>query len=317
MKYFISVLILNLFLTSCSFTGLNTMDKSNIRSNIPVKKERLYSDVKEITSIKPARNYKNTGSLDKTADYIYDQFQKLSNNAEIQKYKAGGKEYKNVICSFGPMDKERIIIGAHYDVCGEQPGADDNASGVAGLLEIARLISELKPDLKKRIDLVAYSLEEPPFFRTEFMGSAVHAKSLADSKVKVMISLEMLGCFSEKPRSQQYPVFFLKWFYPSKANFIAVVGKYGQGKHIKEIKKYMIQGSNIDVRSLSAPSSLTGIDFSDHLNYWKYGFKAVMITDTSFYRNRNYHYITDTIETLDFDKMAEAVRGVYWAVVNI
>ena len=79
----------------------------------------------------------------------------------------------------------------------------------------------------------------------------------------------------------------------------------------------MIQGSDIDVQSLSAPSSLTGIDFSNHLNYWKYGFKAVMITDTSFYRNRNYHYITDTIKTLDFDKMAEVVRGVYWAIVNI
>ncbi|MEW6087167.1 MAG: M28 family peptidase [bacterium] len=319
MKNFIFVLFLNLSLTSCCFTNSNSMDNSNIKSDIPVKKERLYSDVKEITSTKPARNYENIESLNKAAGYIYDQFQKLSGNVEIQKYKAGDKEYKNIICSFGPMDSERIIIGAHYDVCGEQPGADDNASGVAGLLEIARLINELKPDMKNRIDLVAYSLEEPPFFRTEFMGSSVHAKSLVDLKVKVkvMISLEMLGYFSEKPKSQQYPVFFLKWFYPDKANFIAVVGKYGQGKIIKKIKKYMIQGSNIDVQSLSAPSSLPGIDFSDHLNYWRYGYKAVMITDTSFYRNPNYHFTTDTIETLDFDKMTEVVRGVYWAVVNI
>lgn len=287
--------------------------------DIPVNKERLYSDVKQLTSIDPPRNFINISSLNQSANYILSQFNKLKCKVDIQNFTVQNNEYKNIICSFGPADRERIIIGAHYDVCGNQPGADDNASGIAGLLEIARLIDELKPGLKNRVDLVAYSLEEPPFFRSESMGSAIHAKSLIDSdvKVKAMISLEMIGFFSEKTGSQQYPVFFLKWFYPKKANFIIVVGKLWQRKIVKHMKKYMIQGSNIEVYSINAPTSIPGIDFSDHLNYWRYKYDAVMITDTSFYRNPHYHEKTDSIETLDFNKMAEVIKGIYWAVVNL
>jgi hypothetical protein len=150
------------------------------------------------------------------------------------------------------------------------------------------------------------------------MGSAVHAKSLADSdvKVKFMISLEMIGFFSEEPGSQSYPLFFLKWFYPNKANFIAVVGSLRQRKIVNHMKKYMSQGSNIDVYSINAPTFIPGIDFSDHVNYWKHKYNATMITDTAFYRNPNYHKKTDSIETIDFDKMAEVIKGIYWAIVN-
>jgi Zn-dependent M28 family amino/carboxypeptidase len=293
-----------------------TMDD---KPEIPVDKERLYLIVKELTGINPPRNFENISSLNQSANYVLDQFKKLECKVDIQNYQVSDNEYKNIICSFGPKNEERIVVGAHYDVLGYQPGADDNASGIAGLLEIARLIHARKPKLKNRVDLIAYSLEEPPFFRTDYMGSAVHAKSLADSKVKVkiMIGLEMIGFFSEEPNSQRYPVFFLKWFYPNKANFIAVVGNLKQRKLVNHMKKYMIQGSNMDVCSINAPSFLPGIDFSDHLNYWKYDYPAVMITDTAFYRNPNYHQITDTIETIDFDKMAEVIKGIYWAIVNL
>ncbi len=308
-----------LVLTNCGLNNSVLLGKTNSKSDMPVNKERLYSDVQKLTNINPPRNFENIESLNQAANYILFQFMMLSKNVDVQNFKIGDKEYKNIICSFGPMEEERIVIGAHYDVCGDQPGADDNATGIAGLLELARMISELKPNLTKRIDFVAYTLEEPPFFRTSFMGSAVHSKSLADSgvKVKVMICLEMLGFFSEERYLQKYPVFFLKWFYPKRANFISIVGKYGQGKIVKQIKEYMIQGSSINVCSITAPAFLPGIDFSDHLNFWKHKYNAVMITDTSFYRNPNYHKKTDTIETLNFDKMAEVVKGVYWAVVNL
>lgn len=286
---------------------------------IPVKEERLYADVKYLTEMTPPRHALNLESLNKSARYIHDAFAKVSPRVSYQNFKVNNQEYKNIICSLGPEDGERIIVGAHYDVCGDQPGADDTASGVAGLLEIARLVHEQKPTLKYRIDFVAFALEEPPYFKTDDMGSAVHAKSLKTGGVKVkgMICLEMIGYYSEEKNSQDYPVAALKAIYPSKGNFISVVGNMGQGKLVSHLKKYMQAGSTIGVESLTAPASVPGVDFSDHLNYWRYDFPAVMITNTAFFRNPNYHMPTDTIDTLNFDKMAEVVKGVYWAVVNL
>jgi Zn-dependent M28 family amino/carboxypeptidase len=187
------------------------------------------------------------------------------------------------------------------------------------MLEIARLINELKPELKHRVDFAAYTLEEPPYFRTKYMGSAVHAKSLSKAgvKLRVMICLEMIGYFSEKEHSQKYPLFFMKWFYPDKANYISLVGKVGQYKIVNEVKKFMKQASDMDVQTANVPRFIPGIDFSDHLNFWNENYEAIMVTDTAFYRNPNYHSSIDTIDTLDFDKMAEVVKGIYWAVVNL
>jgi Zn-dependent M28 family amino/carboxypeptidase len=288
-------------------------------SSVSVSRDRLYADIKELTSIKPPRNYMNISSLNQSAQYILEQFRKMECAIDIQRYSVKGNEYKNIICSFGPRNAERIVVGAHYDVYYYQPGADDNASGVAGLLEIGRLLHELRPPLTHRLDLAAYTLEEPPFFRTRSMGSSVHARSLSERgvKVKLMISLEMIGYFSDEPRSQDYPFFFFRWFYPERANFIVVVGKLGQKEIVNKIKKNMIEGSNIDVQSINAPSLLPGIDFSDHFNFWKEGYRAVMITDTAFYRSPHYHTESDTIETLDFDRMAEVVKGVYWTITHL
>ena len=286
---------------------------------IPVNKNRLYADVEFLTHLSPPRNAFNLSSLNKSAEYIYREFEKIAPRVNYQTFKVGQQEYKNIVLSLGPENGERIVVGAHYDVCGDQPGADDNASGVAGLLEIARLVHEQKPNLKYRIDFVAFALEEPPYFKTDEMGSAVHAKSLAAAGVKLrgMVCLEMIGYYSEEKDSQDYPVAALKAIYPNKGNFISVVGNMGQGSLVKHLKKYMQAGSQIGVESLTAPSSVPGVDFSDHLNYWRYDYPAVMITNTAFFRNPNYHLNSDTIDTLDFDKMAEVVKGVYWAVVHL
>lgn len=282
-------------------------------------RDRLYRDVKFMTEINPPRNYANTPSLNQVADYIRKEFDKLGEQVELQKYQVGDIEYKNIICSFGTQHEQRIIVAAHYDVCDDQPGADDNASGVAGVLEVARLIHELKPKLKYRIDLVAYSLEEPPHFRTQYMGSYVHAKSLADAKanIKAMICLEMIGYYSDKPNSQQFPVEALKNLYPSTGNFIAVVGNMTEVGLVRNVKTSMQKASAVPVYSINAPDNIPGIDFSDHQNFWKFGFPAVMITDTAFFRNPNYHKRTDTIDTLDFGKMSEVVKCIYNAVINL
>ncbi|HEX8514963.1 MAG TPA: M28 family peptidase [Bacteroidia bacterium] len=284
-----------------------------------VDKTRIMAHLQFLAGSTEPRFDGNPKRLNECAEYIRGEFLKLTSDVEEQKYFAGSIEYKNVICSFGPREGERIIIGAHYDVCEHQPGADDNASGVAGLLEVARLLKNENSRLKYRVDLVAYTLEEPPNFRTERMGSAVHAKMLHSKgiKVKAMICLEMIGYFSNKPHSQEYPLGVMKLIYPTKANFIAVIGKTGQGRTTRRIKRQMKNHSSVRTISLNAPAAIPGIDFSDHLNYWKYGYVAVMITDTSFYRNANYHEKSDTIDTLDLDKMSEVIRGVFAAVMGL
>ncbi|WP_299455558.1 M28 family peptidase [uncultured Microscilla sp.] len=286
---------------------------------IPVSKERLYADVQKLTSVYPPRNYQNLESLNAIAHYIHEEYKKWDCLTEVQTYDAEGNTYQNLIASFGVGYNTRIVLGAHYDVCGDQPGADDNASAVAGLLEVGRLIDQLQPSLNCRVDLVAYTLEEPPFFQTPLQGSAVHARSMSQNKVdiKAMICLEMIGYYSDKPNSQQFPIPELAAIYPSVGNFIVVVGKTGEETLVQEVKTSMKQVANIDVQAINAPPQMVGITFSDHASYWNEGYPAVMINNTSFYRNPHYHETTDTIDTLDFDKMTEVVRGVYQAVVNL
>jgi hypothetical protein len=282
-------------------------------------KARLYKDVQFLTTVKPARNYRNLSSLNKVAEYIEKSFLSLNYPTEVQKFKVDGKEYKNVIASIGPKAGPRIIVGAHYDVAGDKDGADDNASAVAGLLEMARMLHQKKDHLKYRIDLVAYSLEEPPYFATENMGSAVHAKYIRDNKieVKAMICLEMIGYFSDQPNSQNFPDPALKKIYPSTGNFIIVVGKVGQETITKKVQGLMKQNASIDVQSINLPAENPLAGLSDHRNYWVNNYDAVMINDTSFLRNPNYHQSTDTIDTLNFDKMAEVVKGVAAVCLNL
>ncbi len=227
-------------------------------------------------------------------------------------------EYKNVIASFGEGPGERIIVGAHYDVYGDYQGADDNASAIAGLLETARLLNRNNAKLKSPVDFVAYTLEEPPFFDTEFMGSAVHARSLYENQipVKLMICYEMIGYFSDQPNSQGFPLPGLSMMYPDTGNFIIVAGKVKHRKTVKRITELMRKHSNIAVYPVALPflGGLAGL--SDQKNYWKYNYPAVMINDTSFFRNPNYHSETDTIDTLNFEKMAEVVKGVYGTIMN-
>ena len=285
---------------------------------IAVDKDQLYSTVLRLSVLSPARSYINIVSLDKAADFIIGEFQRYGYRPLEQSYKVDGTDYRNIIASYGTEDGPRFIVGAHYDVAGEKPGADDNASGVAGLLALAEVFKKRSPKIAFRIDFVAYTLEEPPFFRTKAMGSYVHAKSLHDAKVKVkgMIGLEMIGFYSDAANSQIYPLPLMRLFYPSKGNFIGVVGNFASSGLVRQVRDRM-RYADIDVESLKAPACLIGVDFSDHRNYWKFGYPAVMITDTAFYRNPHYHSASDTIETLNFSKMQEVVRGLYLALINL
>lgn len=305
----VSILMIN---SSCS--GV-IPEPGNIKAYADI--ENLQRHVNTLIAPPGYRNYKDTAALNRAAEYIKAEFLKISSRTETQVYKIEGKEYKNIICSLGPEGGERIIIGAHYDVYGNQPGADDNASGVAGILEVARLLHLQK--LKYRIDIVAYTLEEPPYFKSNAMGSFVHAQSLYAQKVPVkgMICLEMIGYFNNEPKSQQYPVGVMRWFYGNTGDYILVVQKFGNGAFGRNFNKQIRKNATINTKFIRSPKFITGIDFSDHRNYWNFGYNAIMITNTAFYRNHNYHLEGDSVSTLDFNKMAKVVDQVYVSVINL
>lgn len=275
----------------------------------------IKSHLDAITQTKGYRNHSNLEVLNSVASYIKRSFEAHTDSVWFQSYRVNGQEYKNVICSFGTENTERIVIGAHYDVCGNQEGADDNASGVVGLLELARMLKE--QNLSKRIDLVAYTLEEPPYFRTEYMGSYIHAKSLAEQKVKVsgMISLEMIGFFKDQRKTQDYPLGALSLIYGNKGNYITLVKKFGAGRFVRQFSRRFKKAKLIRTKKFTGPPSLPGIDFSDHLNYWQFGFPALMITDTAFYRNKNYHEKTDVVSTLNTLKMGLVIDSVFESLI--
>ncbi|MBC7371635.1 MAG: M28 family peptidase [Bdellovibrionaceae bacterium] len=319
MKYggIIAVLILAIggfyFFEQKEIASIRTISSEDLANPV-----HLNEDVVALVHTKVVRNSNHEEGLNEAAEYIRKEWEAAGYAVVEQKFVANQKIYKNLMTSFGPVDGPRIVIGAHYDVAGEAPGADDNASGVAGLLELSRLLRKRLPDLKSRVDLVAYTLEEPPFFRTAFMGSAVHAQSLkaAGVDVRLMLSLEMLGFYSDEPGSQKFPHKILGTVYPTVGHFISVIGDYTSPFLVRKVKVLMQANSKISVEGLAAPKALVGIDFSDHRSYWEQGYPAVMITDTAFFRNNNYHEITDTPETLNYEKMAEAVEAIYGVVTN-
>jgi hypothetical protein len=308
--------IIMIILTSFLLSGFGK--GSPLRPNPGVRIENLEATVRFLTSMSPARSYNNPDSMKSAADYISQKFQEYGLEPSQQEFMAAGRRYVNIIASAGPREGNRLIVGAHYDVCGNQPGADDNASGIAGLLEIARFAKEHESELRYRTDFVAYALEEPPFFGTTQMGSYVHAESLYKNNVSVkgMICLEMIGFFTDEKKSQSYPLSILRLFYPSTGNFIGVVGNFGSSSLANQVVRHL-KATTVGVSKLQAPSFLTGVDFSDHRNYWKFGYEAVMVTDTAFYRNANYHEKTDTISTLDFKRMQQVVKGVCSCILNM
>ena len=305
------VVVVCFWLTQPLLLGITSKPQPSVDSSI------LKAHVQKLSVDLSPRDERHRENLDRTADYINGELKSFGATVSEQPFRVEGRSFRNVIATFGPETAERVVVGAHYDVAGPYPGADDNASGVAGLIELGRLLS--KQELKTRVELVAFTLEEPPFFRTTGMGSAVHAQSLKKGgvKVRVMFSLEMIGYFSDTPDSQEFPAAILRLFYPSRGNFIAVVGRTGEGLLVRRVKRTMREASSLPVYSISAPSFIPGIDFSDQMNYWDAGYDGVMITDTAFYRNRNYHTENDTVEKLDYTKMAMVVQGVFASVVKM
>lgn len=276
--------------------------------------ERLRTRVRTLCDDYFPRDAGHPDVLQRAADHLVKEFENLGLPPRRQEWDAGDGRYANIIVEVGPPTEERIVIGAHYDTAGAQPGADDNASGVAGVFELARAFAATPPSL--RVELVAYCLEEAPHCRTPQMGSAVHAAALraAGARVRLMMSLEMIGYFRDAPGSQRYPLPGMGLIYPHRGNFVGVVGIFGQSRGLRAVARAMRAATPLPVRTLIATRQVPGIERSDHMNYWNEGYDALMITDTAEFRNSNYHTANDTPETLDYHRLGHVVRGVEAAV---
>jgi Zn-dependent M28 family amino/carboxypeptidase len=282
------------------------------RSRESADPQRLRQHVEFLTGLEPTRAAKHPVVLDRAAEYLAARLAEAGATVRFQPYSANRRSYRNVLATLGAEHERFVVVGAHYDAFGEfvrNPGADDNASGTAGLVELVRVLA--REPLPVRVEFVAYSTEEPPYFASEFMGSAIHAGSVEDRKPEAMICLEMIGYFTEV---QPWPSGLLDLMYPDHGQFIGVIGRPRDRALVARIKSGLRARREIEVISYAGPS-FDGLDASDHRNYWARGIHAVMISDTAFVRNPNYHTERDTAETLDYLRMGQVVNGLAEAIL--
>ena len=252
-------------------------------------------------------------------DYVFKQLQAAGYAPEALEYAAGRandfgrtKPYYNIEARLaaGRGDCQGVwVLSAHYDTAPGTPGADDNASGVAVLLEAARLLRARAP--AREIRFAAFSTEEPPAFGTRDMGSYRYARYLKSRGVKVygMLNLEMLGYYNDKPSSQLFPP-FLGLLYPDRGNFVALAGNLSSFGLLRSVRKSWRRNSAFPLEAVVLPSVLSTLFISDQLNFWFTGERALMLSDTSFFRYPYYHQAGDTPEKLDYERMAEVTRAV-------
>jgi hypothetical protein len=256
------------------------------------------------------RNVFRPEALGEAAAYLKKFWQENGLRAETQALEANGVACENVWVELRGTQRpeEILVIGAHYDSVLGSPGADDNASGVAALLEISRVLAA--GNSPRTVRFVAFVNEEPPFFMTEAMGSKRFADEAARKKEKIvaMLSLETLGYYSDRPRSQSYPL-FLSWFYPNTGNFIGVVGNMASRNLVEKATRLFQEATSFPVECIAAPRILPGIDWSDQAAFWSHGWQAVMITDTALYRYPHYHLETDLPNQLNYPAFAQVVQG--------
>ena len=291
-----------------------TWDESSVRAALTSIVRTLAGDI-------GPRSYMAPANLNAAADVISQRLASFGYELTVQPYRVKELAVRNIIAERrGTELPDRVIvIGAHYDSVAGSPGADDNASGVAVLLELARLHAETR--FRKTVRFVAFTLEEPPFFRSRHMGSRIYARSLKDrdEQVEGMFCLESVGYFSEDKGSQSFSllVFWLRWRYPTTGNFITIVSNADSQPLQTQVRDALRTHMDVPVETYTGPSWIPGVDWSDHGSFWNEGYPAVMLTDTALFRNPRYHRSTDLPDTLDYRAMTELVRGLSGALTAL
>lgn len=256
--------------------------------------------------------------LNAAADYICQFWEKTGYEVNTQTFMVENITCRNLAVEIPGKFKpdEIVLIGAHYDTVSWSPGANDNGSAVAALLELSRLFSA--KSAIRTVRFVAFSNEEPPFFKTSQMGSLVYAKACRKKKEKIvaMVCLETIGYYRDEPKTQKYP-FPLSFFYPNKGNFVAIVGNHRSKPLVKSFARYFMEESDFPVECAATFGFITGIDWSDHWSFWHCGYPAIMITDTALFRYPYYHSSQDTPDKIDDHSLARVTYGVYRALTRM
>ena len=259
-----------------------------------------------------AHNVAHYDELEKAARYLETTLGSIGYTTGRQEYVVDGRTVRNIDAVIEPQggvaDPEVIVIGAHYDSAEDAPGANDNGSGTAAVIELARLLKDLQS--RKRIRFVLFVNEEPPYFMTRDMGSLRYAEALAARKERVtaMFSLETLGYYSDAPGSQQYPFPFGLMF-PDRGDFVAFVGLTNSRPLVHETMRSFRSHTSFPTVGGIAPVIIPGIGWSDHWAFGQYGFQGVMVTDTAPFRYPHYHEPTDTPDKIDYQRLARVVKG--------
>jgi len=272
----------------------------------------LEAHVRELAGSIGERNIFKPRALEAAAEYIDRSWRKQGYDVTYQTYEARGVESANLeVNRPGTLRPEEILlIGAHYDSVAGSPGADDNASGVAALLELSRLFAAIEPEITIRF--VAFVNEEPPFFYRGDMGSRVYARAARarGDQIRLMVSIESIGYFSDRPGSQRYPPLF-RFFYPDQGNFLAFVSNLDSRRWLRPSVEAFEAHSDLPTESVAMFAWVPGIGWSDHLGFWKEGYAALMATDTALYRTPYYHTAEDTPEKLDYASLTGATEGLF------
>jgi Zn-dependent M28 family amino/carboxypeptidase len=256
------------------------------------------------------RNVWHAEALAAAALYIRNTLEDMGYQVRVQPFNSQGLTVQNLEIELpgSTAPEEIVVVGAHYDTVAGGPGANDNASGIAALLEIARLLAGKTH--ARTLRLVAFVNEEQPFSESEEMGSRVYAERSRQrgEKIKAMISLETIGHYTDQSASQHYP-FPFSYFYPDTGNFLGFVGNLSSWRLVRQAIGAFRESTAFPSEGVAAPGWIQGIGWSDHASFWKAGYPAIMITDTAFFRYQHYHKATDTPEKLDYQGLARVTRG--------
>lgn len=251
-------------------------------------------------------------ALESTRQYIEDVLGREGYTVRSQEYVVQMRKVKNLIVEIpgSTRPEEIVVIGAHYDTVYDCPGADDNGSGVAALLELSRLVKSTYS--ARTLRFVAFVNEEPPWFQTDDMGSLVYAQEARKrgENIVAALSIESIGMYSDAEGSQQYPAGF-GLLYPSKGDFISFIGNLSSRQLVREAIGTFRETTKFPSEGAAVPAVIPGVSWSDHWSFWNQGYPAIMVTDTAPFRNENYHRPGDKPETLDYEKMARVVRGLH------
>ncbi len=256
------------------------------------------------------RNVWRPEAMNAAAGYIRKSLEGAGYRVDLQAFTSRGMTINNIEAVLPGHDAadEIIVVGAHYDTVADCPGANDNTSGVAAMLELARLLAGSM--LSRSVRFVAFANEEVPFFYGEEMGSnlyAMRAQALGE-RIEAMLSLETLGYYTDEPGTQKYP-FPFSWFYPDTGNFVGFVGNLSSRSLVRQALGAFRASTAFPSEGVAAPSGIEGIHWSDHWSFWEAGYPAIMVTDTAPFRYPHYHAVTDTPQRLDYTGLARVTGG--------